>query len=532
MAMPLALHNVSFTLNNGQTLFNSITAQFSHRLCGLVGINGVGKSVLAQILSGRLLPSDGQITAPAHVAYVPQQWTGQASDPVLAVLGLAAPVAAIERIEAGSVDERDFELAEAFWDWPVQLRTALNTVGFINDLDLQRPIASFSGGEQFRVMWAAALLKNPDVYVFDEPTNHLDRDGKVLLSTWLETTNKQFVLVTHDRALLQTVEAIYELTPTQIHTHPGNYDAYFQGKHARWEQQESQLNQARRQQKQTAIKAQQALEKQQQRVAQGKAKAKRENWSVLERDGAKQAAENSMRNAKILRDNRSERRLQDTQLAENQREWFDPIGFELPASKVSSAKAVLTLTNACAGYTQALHPPLTLSLNGPFRLHITGRNGAGKSALLKTILGRENLWQGEVFTHVPVAYLDQHFFGFQAQQSALENLLALQPELNEKEGRDRLAWLRLRNTKADVPFGALSGGEQLKVVLASKLLGKVTPQLLLLDEPTNHLDLDSTIALENALAQFQGAIILVSHDDYFVQQQRITHRLDLDMLSG
>jgi ATPase subunit of ABC transporter with duplicated ATPase domains len=131
-----------------------------------------------------------------------------------------------------------------------------------------------------------------------------------------------------------------------------------------------------------------------------------------------------------------------------------------------------------------------------------------------------------------VAYLDQHFFGFQAQQSALENLLALQPELNEKEGRDRLAWLRLRNTKADVPFGALSGGEQLKVVLASKLLGKVTPQLLLLDEPTNHLDLDSTIALENALAQFQGAIILVSHDDYFVQQQRITHRLDLDMLSG
>ena len=528
MAMPLSLQNVAFVLNNGQTLFQNITAHFNQSICGLVGANGVGKSVLARVLAKQLMPSTGTVTAPALTAYIPQQWSGSKQDSVATVLQIAEPIAAIARIEQGSFLAKDFELAEPFWDWPVQVNQAMNCVGFDIPIDINRPISSFSGGEQFRLMWASALLKNPDVFIFDEPTNHLDSEGKVRLCEWLNSSRQQVILVTHDRNLLQQVDTIYELTANQLHCHPGDYEHYFKGKLARWSQQQNEVSEARKQQKQTAVKAQQAYEKQQQRTAQGKAKAKRENWSILEKNGAKEHGERSQHNQILLRDNRKSNAQQTTALAENQREWFDPIGFELPASRLSVQKNVLSLQNFITGYTQPLHQPLNLTLQGAFKMHIAGCNGAGKSALLKTLMAHQSPWQGLSNLHVQNAYLDQHFFGFNGAQSAIENLLSHQPELTDKEGRDRLAWLRLRNSKADVPFAALSGGEQLKVVLASKLLGPVTPQLLLLDEPTNHLDLDSIIALENALAAFKGALIVVSHDQYFVNKQPLTHRLTLD----
>lgn len=527
MASAISLQHVSFQLRNGDQLFTNITAQFSYRLQALVGINGVGKSVLGKIICHDLIPESGSVSYSGSLAYVPQQWEGRPEDSILEVLGLADAIASIEKIQSNTPTDEDFDRAEGWWDWQTQLDTVLKTVGFTAPLNIDRSIGTFSGGEQVRILWASALLKNSDWIIFDEPTNHLDAVGRKTFLDWLSATQHQCLLITHDRALLDQVEAIFELTPTQVIKHVGDYEQFLGAKQTRWKTQQTQLSLARREQKRIANKAQEALEKQQQRAAQGKATAANRNWSKLEKDAAKEAAQNALKNQKRLRENRKQTSASVVERAEVNREWFDPIEFELNESYLPDTKKVLSLSEAQAGYDEALHLPLNLNLHGSFRLHIKGPNGSGKSALLKAIAGRETLYSGDSQVSVSHRYLDQHFNRFKASLRAVDIVLSQQPQLTNQQARDRLALLRLRNIKADVPFGQLSGGEQLKVVLVSQLLSLTPPQLLLLDEPTNHLDLDSLHALENALSVYKGAIIVVSHDDYFVKSLSITHEIEL-----
>lgn len=527
MAFHVAAHQVSFQLANGELLFQNISGSFSDRLSAIVGINGVGKSVFAQLLSHRLVTHEGQIRQSGKILYVPQNWSGSPEDSVAEVLQLAQPIAAIQYIESGNGSEEDFSLADPWWDWPSQLDNALTAVGFSSALDLHRPVSSFSGGEQMRLMWASALLQKPDILIFDEPSNHLDAQGRERFTQWLANAREQIILVSHDRALLDHVDAIYELTPNALHRHPGNFSAYMESQQQRWQKQSSDLSLARREEKQTKAKAQEALEKQQQRTAKGKATALKRNWTKLEKNAAIDAAGVTQGHQKKLRQNREQSSASNAASAAQAKEWFDPIGFELPGSYVPPSKSVLTAENLAWGFAQPLCSPLSLSLKGAFRLHIEGANGTGKSVLLKTLMGMLEPIHGEHTVHVPYAYLDQHAYTSNPTLTAIETLLAKQPKLTEKEGRGRLAWLRLRNEKANVRFGDLSGGEQLKVILAIALLGKETPQLLLLDEPTNHLDLDSIVALENALTTFEGAMIIVSHDAHFVSRFELTHRLFL-----
>jgi ATPase subunit of ABC transporter with duplicated ATPase domains len=528
MAMSLALHNVSFVLDNGQTLFKEINFSLTHRVNALVGNNGVGKSVLAQLMAQRLPVSNGVVLGGAMTTYVPQLWPGSPTATVKTVLGLEEPLNAIDRIESGEPQPDDFAVAESWWDWPVQLQAALKTTGFEFNLDLARSIQSFSGGEQFRLSWAAAILTGADVFILDEPTNHLDQNGRERLTEWISNSRKKFIVVSHDRTFLHSVDAIYELTPDELHIHPGSYSAYFARKRQRWESQSEALSYARKVDKRAKSKAQDALEKQQQRVASGKARATRKNWSIIERNAAKEAGEKNLKSQKILREHRASDAGARVRATASEREWFEPVAFSLPASRVSKNKAVLSLKNLTIGFQEPISKPLSIQLKGPFCLHITGSNGSGKSALIKTIIGEISPIEGTAQTHVDSAYLDQHFTEVLQEKSAIENVCLAQPGLCEKEGRDRLAWLRLRNTKAEVPFGKLSAGEQLKVALVSKLLGHHTPQLLILDEPTNHLDLDSVIALEKALEAFEGAMILVSHDAQFAEKQHITHILNME----
>jgi ATPase subunit of ABC transporter with duplicated ATPase domains len=407
------------------------------------------------------------------------------------------------------------------------LDNALNEVGFNTVLDLNRPVSSFSGGEQMRLMWASALLQKPDILIFDEPSNHLDAQGRERFTNWLANAREQIILVSHDRALLDHVDAIYELTPIALHRHAGNFSEYMASQQQRWQKQSTDLNLARREEKQTKTRAQEALEKQQQRVSRGKAASKNRGDPKWLRDYFKNAAERTQGNQKKLRMNREQASASTLEHAYQAKEWFDPIGFALPTSFVSPSKLVLSTQALQWGVENPLCKPLTTSLKGAFRLHITGANGAGKSILLKTLMKHLNPLAGHANVHVPFAYLDQHAYASSPSLTAIETLLVKQPDLTDNEGRERLACLRLRNEKGNVRFGDLSGGEQLKVILASALLSKETPQLLLLDEPTNHLDLDSIVALENALTTFEGAMIIVSHDTQFVSRFDLTHRLFL-----
>lgn len=523
----LTANNLSFRLSHGDLLFQNLSFSTRHPFTAIVGENGIGKTVLARCLSGELSVDGGSIQSQGRVHYVPQSAPLTAGLTVIQLFDLADALESAQRIAQGSTCLSDFERAQPWWERSAELAEQLRKVGLKDDLDLQRPITNCSGGEQFRLMWAAALMSKPDLFIFDEPSNHLDRDGRAHFFHWLSEEQRPLLVISHDRELLDKADAILEMTSSAMHAHPGNYQEFLINRSQRWQSQQQSLEFARKEQRRRARQAQEAFEKQQQRTARGKSKAEKTGLDKLLRDAMKQSAENSQGQQKRLRQQRKYMAESHLEQASGQQEWSDPLEFQLPDSQLSEQKKVLSLQGMISGTDHPNHGPITVEFKGAFRLRIAGANGMGKSVLMKTILGLLPPIGGSCQRHVSSMHLDQHFHHYDPEKSAIGNVLCRQPSITEQEGRERLAQVRLRNKKADIPFGQLSGGEQLKTVLATELLGAVTPQLILLDEPTNHLDLDSTLMLEQALSQYQGALIVISHDERFVETLNLTHYLTL-----
>ncbi len=523
----ITTQNLVYELANGRRLFDGLSCAFHCRQTAIVGPNGIGKSVLANLLAGNIKPSAGSIHTQGLVSFVPQFWLGSPNDPLLRVLGFEHALKAMEAIEGGATEQCYFDCAEPWWDWQLKLEQLCHSLRLSMKPELNRPIGSYSGGEQLRWLWIAALLKNPDIVVLDEPSNHLDREGREKLLAWIQTCKPLLIIASHDRELLAKVNHIVELSVGGCYHHHGNFDVYQHNRQARLQKQQKDLGLAKQALATEKHQAQRALEKQQQRAASGKRNAASKDRSALEIGAAKnQASASQKRQGQIQADRLQCAQQEMTTQAENA-EWQDPIAFSLPDLS-SAAKNICSVQNYCSPFIPSLHPAINFDLKGSQRLHILGNNGSGKSLLLRCLAQQLQASSGQVQVHVPFSVLDQHCSDLDRSLSGVENFQRLCPGLSEQQYRERLAWLRLRAEKADVAVADLSGGEQLKVAIAVALLGPVCPQLLLLDEPSNHLDLDSLAALEQALAAYTGSLILISHDRAFAGKLHLSQQLRLE----
>ncbi|HIE1455751.1 ABC-F family ATP-binding cassette domain-containing protein [Serratia marcescens] len=516
------LHQLTCQFADGETLFGPLDLAFDRQRCGLVGRNGVGKTQLLRLIAGLDRPGNGHVESHAALAYVAQQPEIAADTTLAQLLGYGEVFAALARLEQGRPLADDIDRLEGRWDLNDRLQNAFAAAG-LPAFDPLRSASSLSGGERMRAALCGALIGEGDFLLLDEPTNHLDSVGRAWLYQQLDQWRGGLLIASHDRQLLARMERIVELTPGALRSYGGNYDDYRRQRDTEQQAARADLEHAREERRRTRARQQKEHDMSQRRSAQTLRVVDTLNIASFERVAYKSAAKESL--GTLRKQHQDQRDGLDAAVREAYQrvEEEQPVLLALPGSEVSANKQVLVLEQLQLPFVSA--PPLDLRIDGPMRVALTGPNGCGKSTLLKTVLGQLTALSGHCHCPLPTAYLDQTLSQLDPNLSVMEHLGLQDSPLAEGALRTRLAQLQLGADRIALPLGSLSGGERLKAALACALWRQQPAQLLLLDEPTNHLDLASSLAIETALADFPGAMLVVSHDEDFLQALRPTHRL-------
>ncbi|KGB52985.1 ABC transporter [Sphingopyxis sp. LC81] len=526
----ITISNLSWSTPDGRAVLSGLDFNFQSERTGIVGRNGVGKSTLLRLLTGELAPASGSIAIDGTIAMLRQTVQVAAHESIADLFGARGALALLRKAEAGEASVE--EIGDA--DWTLEARIDEALAGVALPLPADTPLAQLSGGQRTRAALAGAMFAAPDFLLLDEPTNNLDRAGREAVRDLLARWRGGAIVVSHDRELLEEMDAIVELTGLGAARYGGGWSAYRERKAI----------------EQAAIEAEFAGTEKRIDAAQRQAQAATERQDRRDSRGNRQAARGGM--PKILlgamKRRAEETRAAGSRLAERQRsdaeeqlssvrakiEIVDPLSVGLPSTGLPTSRTVLTLDQITAGHTegQPVIRDLSLTITGPERVAITGPNGSGKSTLLALVAGTLAPWSGQVRVGVPFALFDQRVSLLDPALSIAGNFLALNPGTTNNQCRAALARFRFRADAADRIVGTLSGGQMLRAGLACVLGAPQPPQLLILDEPGNHLDIESLTAVETGLAAYDGALLVVSHDAVFLDAIGIGRMVELTRLAN
>ena len=521
----LSLADASWSTPDGIAVLSEISIDFAAERCGVVGRNGVGKSTLLRLLSGALTPDRGRVTRAGTIGTMRQIVQVDADETVADLLGVAPALALLKRAEAGTATLD--ELSEADWTLDTRVGEALRRVAL--DIPPETRLAALSGGQRTRAALAGAIFGEPDFLLLDEPTNNLDHDGRRAVLDLMAGWRAGAVIVSHDRELLEAMDAIVELTTLGAARYGGNWSAYRERKAVELAAAEQDLAGAERRLGEVQRKAQVAVERQQRRDAAGSRKGARGDMprilAGMRRDRAEKSGGENARLAARLKDAAAQAHAE----AEARVERLETLIVTLAPTGLQPGQRVLDMSGVTFGYApeRPVLDRFDLTVTGPERIALGGANGTGKSTLLALIEGRIVPSRGTVEIHVPFVLFDQSMNLLDPAATIADNFARLNPGMDNNACRAALARFQFRAEAADKVVGALSGGQTLRAGLACVLGGAHPPPLLILDEPTNHLDLDSIAALEAGLTAYDGALLVVSHDPAFLAAIGITRQVIL-----
>jgi len=521
----ISVSHLDWSTPDGQPVLSGLDLQFQQERTGIVGRNGVGKSTLLHLLGGTLTPRSGNIVVNGTLGGLRQIVHAQSGETVADLFGVAQDMALLRKAEAGEASMEDLEQA----DWTLESRI-LSTLGRLAlDAEPDTPLAFFSGGQRTRLALAAAVFAQPDFLLLDEPTNTLDRDGRRAVIDLLRDWRGGAIVVSHDRELLEEMDAIVELTSIDAARYGGNWSHYQARKTIERAAAQQDFATAEHRVKVVNRDTRIAVERKQRRDAAGSRKGARGDMPRIllgqRRDRAEKSGGGGARLADRLRAD-AERAARQ---AKARVEVIEAISIAPAPTGLASSRRVLDVQGLTVGYQRdrPIIANLSFSIVGPERIALAGPNGAGKSTLLAAITGHLQPWSGEVRLHTPFALLDQQVTLLDPARTIAENFLRLHPGTGRQDCRAALARFRFRAAAADQQAATLSGGQMVRAGLACVLGGASPPSLLILDEPTNHLDLEAMDAVEAGLDSYDGALLVVSHDAAFLRAIGIERTVDL-----
>ena len=500
----LSLKNIGLEFGE-KTILSGVTFGINeNERVGVVGVNGAGKSSLIKIISGKYAPSTGSvyIAASKKLAVLEQNEALESENTLLGEMLLTFPDLLEDEKRLAELNSKLSDsdpdiissytkLEESFrmrggYEYRARCKGTLINMGFGEETH-SMPVSSLSGGQKTRLALARLLILNPDILILDEPTNHLDEQTLVKLENRLASYRGTLIVISHDRYFLDKVTTCtLEIENGKAELYPGNYSRYTELKKERKEA----LERAYKNQQREIARIEAYIEQQR-------------RWN---------------REKNIIAAESRQKALDRMVKIEKPSDAPESISLKF-SDAPDSANDVLTVSSLSKSFgDKKLFENVSFTLKRGDRFFIGGANGTGKSTLIKILMGKEKQSSGyfDFGYNIKIGYYDQENQNLSGEKTVLDELWDAYENLTQTDIRNTLALFMFRGDDVFKTVKDLSGGERARLTIAKLMLSKVN--LLILDEPTNHLDINSRSALENALEQFGGTIIAVSHDRYFVKK--------------
>lgn len=528
----LSIQNLSYTHLNKDLLFNNINLTVNkHDKIGLIGNNGVGKSTLLKIIAQKIMPDDGQINTDTEPYYVPQIF-GQFNHLTIAqALQIEDKRNALKAIINGDASEENFNKLNDDWTIEERCRQALQ-YWQLSDLDLSQTMKTLSGGQKTKVFLAGISIHQPELVLLDEPTNHLDLSGKQLLYGFAQSTKSALLIVSHDRKLLNLLGPICEMNPDGFKIYGGNYDFYEEQK----QMETDALNQGIRS-KENALKGCQkkrteTLQRQQKLDTRAKNSVGKAGLPKIVANTWKNNSEQSTAKITGVHSEKIENIKQELQSLRSSLSETDQMKLDFDHSKLHKGKNLFKADDINFAYKDEKYlwnKNLNLQIFSGERIAIKGENGSGKTTLIKVVLGNLVPQTGRVFiADNKTVCIDQEYSLINSdlkiyEQAQQFNISALQ----EHVIKTRLNRFLFTADDWNKSCRALSGGERMRLMLCCLNIRSQPPDIIILDEPTNNLDIQNIEILTAAINDYHGTLIVISHDETFLEKININRTIQL-----
>lgn len=528
----LILQNISYTHSNKELLFSNISLTVnSGNKIALVGHNGSGKSTLLKIIAKELFPSEGILEVDTEPYHVPQIFGQYNHLTISEALQIDKKLTALHEILEGHVNESNLNVLDDDWTIEERCNEALKYWS-LDDLKLTKKLEFLSGGEKTKVFLAGIMVHQPKLILLDEPSNHLDIEGRALLYQFIKASSATMLIVSHDRKLLNLLDTTCELKASGIKIYGGNYDFYQKQKNIEKEALAQEIHSKEKALQKAKEKQRETLEREQKSDSKGKKKQEKAGVARIMMNTLKNKAENSTSKTKSVHEEKIGGISQELRELRAEVSSSDKIKFGLNHSQLHKGKILVTAESVNYSYNEEWiwTTDLNFQIVSGERIAIEGNNGSGKTTLIKLILKELQSKKGVLKTaDSKMIYIDQDYSFINTDLTVYEQAQqSNSSSLEEHDIKMRLNRFLFTHSDWDKPCRYLSGGERMRLMLCGLTITNEAPDVIILDEPTNNLDLQNIEILTAALNEYKGTLILVSHDETFLEQISVNRSIHLD----